>query len=106
MEDDGFMSRMREAWRETVGAYATDDGETRNLLSRLAEFGHLSKEEAGNFLGDVRQRIEDNKRELDRTVEESLRLATMRPRGPSDEEIASLQRTLDRLEARLMVLEE
>jgi polyhydroxyalkanoate synthesis regulator phasin len=101
----GFLGRVREAWRDTVGAYATDDGETRNLFTRLVDFGHLTTDEAGKMLTDVRSRIETNRQELDARVDESIRRATARMTIPSPEELDRLESQVGELEARLARLE-
>ena len=74
-EGAGFVKRLREAWLKTVGNYATDEGETHSLLQRLVGFGTLSAEEAKKVLADARHKIEENRKELDLRVDESIRRA-------------------------------
>lgn len=100
-----FASRLARAWRDTVGAFATDEGETRNLMRRLVEFGALSREEASRTLIDMRMRIEDNRAQLDRRVEQSLRHALARWNAPSPSEISVLQKRIAELEARVQRLD-
>ena len=100
-----FLGRVREGWRKTVGHYATDEGETKNLLSRLVDFGHLSKDEASRVLVDLGTKIEDNRRELDARVDESVRRATAKLRVNSRGELESLAKKLGNLEDRMSELE-
>jgi poly(hydroxyalkanoate) granule-associated protein len=103
--EGGLVGRVQRAWKASVGTYATDEGETRNLLQRLVEFGHLSQKEAKDALGEMRDRIEENRRELDRRVDESLKTATARLTIPSHAEIERLQAKVDELESKLSEME-
>ena len=100
-----FLGRVREGWKKTVGHYATDEGETKNLLARLVDFGHLSKEEASKVLVDLRTKIDDNRRELDARVDESVRRATAKLRVNSRGELEDLSNKLHTLEERMAKLE-
>jgi polyhydroxyalkanoate synthesis regulator phasin len=100
-----FFGRIKDAWRDTVGAYATDEGETRNLVKRLVEFGTLSAEEARQLLSEATERVEKNRRELDNQVEESIKRAASRLTVPSPEEIKELNRRVAEAESRIAALE-
>ena len=104
-EAAGFVKRLREAWMKTVGNYATDEGETQGLLQRLVGFGTLSAEEAKKVLVDARQKIEENKKELDVRVDESIRRAVSRVVDPSAKELRRLEDRVSGLEQKLKDLE-
>lgn len=105
-ERENLVGRIQRAWRETLGAYATDEGETKNLLHRLVDFGTLSRDEAGRAFAKMRSCIEENRRELDRRVEESLKTAVARLTIPSPAEIERLKARVAELEARVREVEE
>lgn len=100
-EESNLVHRIQRAWRETVGTYATEEGPTRNLVQRLVEFGELSREEAAHVLVGFKKRIEENRRELDRRVDESLKRATSRFTLPSPAELEQMQQRVSELEERL-----
>jgi polyhydroxyalkanoate synthesis regulator phasin len=104
-EAAGFVKRLREAWLKTVGNYATDEGETQSLLHRLVGFGSLSAEEAKKVLADARHKIEENRKELDTRVDESLRKAVSRVVDPSAKELRRLEDRVSGLEQKLKELE-
>lgn len=89
--------RLIEAWHKTVGAWATDDKTTASLVSRLVEFRALSSEEAKKVLTDAKKRVEENRVELDRRVDESWHRAAGF--------FTSEQKELKKLEERLAQLE-
>lgn len=102
---EGFAHRIQHAWQQTVGNYATDVGVTKNLFARLADFGALSRDEAVNLLDEVKARIEENRRELDHRVEESIKRATSRMTIPSPADIKALQARVEELEQRVREVE-
>lgn len=100
-----FVRRIQEAWRDTVGTYATDDGETRNLFMRLVDFGALSREEATRLISEAKTSIDENRQELDHRVDESLKATLKALTIPSSAEIAELETTIEVLEKKLAELE-
>lgn len=100
-----FLGRLQSAWRDTVGNYATDEGATRNLFHRLADFGNITGEEARRLITDTQGRIEQNKKELEQRVEESLKRATSHLTPPSADEIDELERKVAEIESRIAALE-
>lgn len=101
----GFVARIQRAWRETVGTYATEEGATRNLVARLVDFGALSRDESANVLVEFKKRIEQNRKELDRRVDESIKRATERLTIPTPAEIEKLRERVNALEARVKSVE-
>jgi polyhydroxyalkanoate synthesis regulator phasin len=108
IDDDrtGIVSRLKDAWKETVGAYATDEGATKNLFARLVDFGALSRDEAVRLVADTKARIEQNRSELDRRIDESIRRTATRLRVPSPDEIKALDTQVSSIERRLAALEQ
>ena len=111
LADAGLPSRLREAWHKTVGTYATDDKGTASLLERLVSFRQLSADEAKRVLQEARTRIEQNKKELDARVDESMKKLTDKlPFGDHDakgeaREVKQLEERIAFLEARISELE-
>ena len=105
-ERAGFVERIKDAWRDTVGTYATSEAETKNLFGRLVDFGTLSKDEAMKILSEVGGRIEENRKELDKRVDESIHRATTLFAIPSPADVKALEAQVDTLERRIAELEQ
>jgi polyhydroxyalkanoate synthesis regulator phasin len=103
--DPHLGRRLREAWHKTVGTWATDEKGTASLVSRLVGFGHLSSEEAKKVLADAKKRVEENKAELDRRVDESLNKAAALF-SSEQREVKKLEERIAELETRLQSLAE
>ncbi|MFZ9888896.1 MAG: phasin family protein [Myxococcota bacterium] len=99
--DQRLVQRLQRAWRDTVGAYATDDGETKNLMHRLVEFGAISREQSVQVLSGVKARVDQNRKDLDRLVDDSIRRATERLTIPSAAELQRLRARVQELEERV-----
>ena len=102
-DKDTLGRRLTEAWHKTVGAWATDDRGTASLVSRLVEFRTLSTEEAKKVLIDAKKRVDENRAELDRRVDESWHRAA----GfftTEQKELKKLEERLATLEARFKAL--
>ncbi|MCP4500915.1 MAG: hypothetical protein GY822_13220 [Deltaproteobacteria bacterium] len=102
---DGFLVRVRHAWRDTVGAYATDEGETENLFKRLVSFGTLTTEEAKRMISLSKDKIEANRKELDERVDESIRRTTARFSIPSQADLSRVAIKLKAVSDRIDALE-
>jgi|GEM_PF-1094390 len=102
---DSFLGRVGSAWRDTVGAYATDEGETENLFKRLVSFGTLTTEEAKSLFVSVKDKIEDNRRELDDRIEDSIRRTVELFSIPSPADLSEASARLDAINKRLEQLE-
>jgi polyhydroxyalkanoate synthesis regulator phasin len=103
--ESNLVQRIQRAWRETVGNYATEELPTKNLVQRLVDFGELSRDEAAHVLVGFKSRIEENRKELDRRVDESLKRATSRFTVPSPAELEQMRAQVRELEERLADVE-
>ena len=101
--EESLGQRLREACHKTVGTWATDDKGTVSLVSRLVDFGTLSSDEARRVLADAKKRVEENKAELDRRVDDSLHKATALF-SSEQREVKKLEERIADLEARLKAL--
>jgi polyhydroxyalkanoate synthesis regulator phasin len=102
--DETLGRRLREAWHKTVGTWATDEKGTQSLVSRLVGFGTLSSDEAKRVLADAKKRVEENKAELDRRVDDSLTKASALF-SSEQREVKKLEERIAELEARLKALQ-
>jgi len=101
----GFIKNFREIWSDTVGNYATDAGETRNLFSRFVDFGTLSAEEAKKLFSEASEKIERNRVEFDARIDDSIQRATARFSPISTEDLKQLNTKLSQMEDRLTDIE-
>ncbi len=96
---------LEGAWAAAHGLAEDAEVEVQRLFSRLSEWTDAPRTEAERRLDEVRLRFADNRRQLERRLEEGVRAYLSRLRFPSREELAALNAHLDGLEARVGELE-
>lgn len=106
VDDDGIARRLKDAWMKTVGAYATEERGAQSLFARLVGFGTMSAEEAKKVVAEARQKIEQNRRELDARVDESIKRTVGRFVDPTAAELGTLRARLEEMESRVRKLED
>jgi polyhydroxyalkanoate synthesis regulator phasin len=102
-DKDPLGKRLAEAWHKTVGAWATDEKGTASLLGRLVDFRALSADEARRVLQDAKARVDENRAELDRRVDESWQRASSFFTS-EQKELRRLEDKLEKLEGRVKAL--
>jgi len=103
-DKENLGRRLREAWHKTVGTWATDEKGTASLVGRLVEFRTLSTEEAKRVLTDAKKRVDENRAELDRRVDDTVHKATAFF-SSEQKEVRKLEDRVAQLEARLKSLQ-
>lgn len=94
-------ARLQEAWQATLGHFATADEGSKNLIQRLVGWGKLTGEEGKTLLVEWREAIENNRRQLEQRVEETVQRQIARFTLPTKEDIKRLKVQLAELEKRV-----
>lgn len=103
-ESRSTKARLQEAWQSTLGRFATAEDGSRNLIQRLVEWGKLTGDEGKTLLADWRKAIENNRKLLERRVDEAVHRSMARFKLPSKIELESMADQINRLELRLREL--
>jgi len=96
---------LESAWAAAHGLAEDAELEVSRLRARLSGWTGEQRTEAERKLDEARDRFLDNRRRLERRLEEGVRAYLSRLRFPSREELAALHAHLDGLEARVGSLE-
>ena len=99
-DKDNLARRLADAWHKTVGPWATDDKGTASLVGRLVDFKTLSADEARRVLLEAKKRVDENRVELDRRVDDSWHRAQAFF-SSEQKDIRKLEDRIAQLEARL-----
>ncbi|MBN2362341.1 MAG: hypothetical protein JXR83_23005 [Deltaproteobacteria bacterium] len=103
-ESRGTKARLQEAWQSTLGRFAIAEDGSRNLVQRLVEWGKLTSDEGKALLLDWRQAIENNRRSLERRVDETVHSSLARFKLPSRVELDAMAAQVSRIERRVRAL--
>ena len=99
-DKDTLARRLADAWHKTVGPWATDEKGTASLVGRLVDFKTLSADEARRVLHEAKNRVDENRAELDRRVDDSWHRAQAFF-SSEQKEVRKLEDRITQLEARL-----
>ncbi len=90
---------IRDAWYAGLGALSLSEEKAREILNSLVEKGKLSEREATKFFNDFRKRVEKNRKDLEKWVEERIKQVVPNLKIPSVEEWKKeVQQRLKKLE--------
>jgi len=95
--------KLADAWHKTVGPWATDEKGTHSLVARLVDFKAMTADEARRVLADAKKRVDENRQELDRRVDESWQ-RTQSFFSSEQKELKRLEDRLEKLESRVKAL--
>ena len=103
-ESRSTKARLQEAWQSTLGRFATGEDGSRNLVQRLVEWGKLTGDEGKTLLADWRKAIENNRKLLERRVDEAVHTSMARFKLPNRVELEAIAEQVGQLEARVRAL--
>jgi polyhydroxyalkanoate synthesis regulator phasin len=100
---------VREGFFQTLGKIAVTRDAAENAVSRtvtrLVELGKMTQDEASKFTADVKSRIDRNRQELERRIDDGVQQAMSQVRFPKREELDTLKERIIQLERLVTELE-
>lgn len=100
---------VREGFFSTIGKIAVTrdaaEAAVSRTLTRLVEKGKVTQEEAKTFSNDLRTRIERNRADFERRIDDSVGQAMTALRFPKREELDTLRERVIQLEKMITQLE-
>lgn len=99
-----LQGMFREAWSQALLGLSAAEQEAEKVLGRIADAAGFTPEDVRRHARDFGQRLEAQRRDMERSIDEAVRRATGRLRFPSREEVAGLRQRVDELAARLDAL--
>ena len=97
-----ILDVVREGFNQTLGKIAITkeaaEGAVSRTVNRLVELGKLTQDEARNFTNEVKGRIEKNRSELEKRIDDSVSNAMSAVRFPKREELETLRERIMQLE--------
>ncbi|HET6439163.1 MAG TPA: phasin family protein [Anaeromyxobacter sp.] len=96
-----IQTLFREAWSNALAGVNAAEQEAEKVLSRIADAAGFSPEDVRRQAREFGERLANQRREVERAVDEAVRRAANRFRIPSRDDIDLLQRRLDAVAQRL-----
>lgn len=92
---------FKEAWSQALVGINAAEAEAEKVLSRLADAAGFSPDEVKKHARDFGERLGQQRRELEKAVDEAVRRAAARFKLPTRDEVEGLKSRLEAISARL-----
>lgn len=99
-----IQTLFKEAWSNALAGVNAAEQEAEKVLTRIADAAGFSPEDVRRQAREFGERLANQRREVEKGVDEAVRRAANRFRIPSREDIEALQRRIDAVAQRVDAL--
>jgi polyhydroxyalkanoate synthesis regulator phasin len=99
-----LQAKFREAWSQALVGINTAEAEAEKVLARLADAAGLTPQDVKHHAREFGERLTQQRREVERAIDDGVRRAAAQFKIPTREEIESLKRRVDQIADRLEVV--
>ncbi len=96
-----IQTLFKEAWSNALAGVNAAEQEAEKVLARIADVAGFSPDEVRRQAREFGERLANQRREVERAVDDAVRRAANRFRIPSREDIEALQRRVDAVAQRV-----
>src|SRR5512136_1166371 len=96
-----LQARFREAWSHALVGLNAAEAEAEKVLARLADAAGLTPEDVKHHAREFGERLTQQRREVERAIDDGVRRAAAQFKLPTREEIESLRRRIDEVAERI-----
>jgi len=99
-----LQAKFREAWSQALVGINTAEAEAEKVLARLADAAGLTPQDVKQHAREFGERLTQQRREVERAIDDGVRRAAAQFKIPTRDEIESLKRRVDQIADRLEVV--
>jgi polyhydroxyalkanoate synthesis regulator phasin len=96
-----LQERFKEAWSQALVGLNAAEAEAEKVLGKLADAAGFTPEDVKRHAREFGERLVQQRREIERAVDDAVKRAVAGFRVPSRDEIQQLQRRVDEIAARV-----
>jgi polyhydroxyalkanoate synthesis regulator phasin len=96
-----LQSMFKDAWSQALVGLSAAEQEAEKVLGRIADAAGFTPEDVRRHAREFGQRLQSQRRDVERSIDEAVKKATARIRFPTREEVNGLRQRVDELSARL-----
>lgn len=96
-----IQTLFKEAWSNALAGVNAAEQEAEKVLGRIADVAGFSPDEVRRHAREFGERLANQRREVERAVDDAVRRAANRFRIPSREDLEALQRRVDAVAQRI-----
>lgn len=95
---------FKEAWSNALAGVNAAEQEAEKVFSRLADAAGFSPDDVRRHAREFGERLQAQRREIERAIDDAVRRAANRFRIPTRDDIETLQKRLDLISERVDAL--
>ncbi len=96
-----LQAKFREAWSHALVGLNAAEAEAEKVLGRLADAAGLTPDDVKHHAREFGERLCQQRREVERAIDDGVRRAAAQFKIPTRDEIASLRKRIDEIADRL-----
>jgi polyhydroxyalkanoate synthesis regulator phasin len=96
-----LQAKFREAWSHARVGLNAAEAEAEKVLARLADAAGLTPEDVKHHAREFGERLSQQRREVERAIDDGVRRAAAQFKIPTRDEVESLRRRMDEIADRL-----
>jgi polyhydroxyalkanoate synthesis regulator phasin len=99
-----IQEMFKEAWSHALAGVNAAEQEAEKVLTRLADRVGFSPEDVRRHAREFGERLQDQRREVEKAIDDGVKRAATRLRVPTKGDIEALEKRIDAIAARLDAL--
>jgi polyhydroxyalkanoate synthesis regulator phasin len=99
-----IQERFKEAWSHALAGINSAEQEAEKIFNRLADAAGFSPEDVRRHAREFGDRLQVQRKELEKAIDDGVKKAASRLRVPTTDDIASIEKRLDAISARIDAL--
>ncbi len=96
-----LQARFREAWSQALVGLNAAEAEAEKVLLRLADAAGLTPEDVTQQAREFGERLTQQRREVERAIDDGVRRATAQFKVPTRDEVDALRKRVEQLSERI-----
>ncbi len=92
---------FKEAWSQALVGLTAAEQEAERVLGKIADAAGFTPEDVRRHAREFAERLQSQRREIERGIDEAVRRATNRFRLPTRDEVDTLRQRVDAISERL-----
>ncbi|HUL61101.1 MAG TPA: phasin family protein [Anaeromyxobacteraceae bacterium] len=99
-----IQTLFKEAWSQALAGVNAAEQEAEKVFTRLADVAGFSPEDVKRHAREFGERLQAQRREIEKAIDDAVRRAANRFRIPTKEDLDVLQKRLDHVSKRVDAL--
>jgi polyhydroxyalkanoate synthesis regulator phasin len=99
-----LQTKFKEAWSQALVGLNAAEAEAEKVLARLADAAGLTPEDVKHHAREFGERLTQQRREVERAIDDGVRRAAAQFRIPTRDEAEALRKRVDQIADRLEVI--